>query len=326
MRELINTLINTGTLVILGLATVALLIVSFFWVRYQLGRLLDQRRWRRLQRGEHVSIGAVSSLTITPVFEWLAGDGKYIADAGASYLIEADDTKILFDLGDNRPRRTPSPLFHNLKAMGLDPGKLVNELSAIVVSHRHREHTGGIFGFLRRQPAFDLPLDDVPTYTSWGRNHGRKAAREIAPGVLLSANLPGRLFSGGRIGERMLLINVAGKGLVCIVGDAHPEPLRMILYASQITGVKPYAYVGGVHALLDDEIPLRYRIILSKQPPWKKTNPEEIGLLAVGMREFGIEKLYVSEHDSDFVSLGILKTVFGDEMTSLRVGEAINFT
>jgi len=325
LRELINTLINTGTLVIVGLTAAALLMVSFFWVRYQLGRWLDQRRWRRLQRGEHVFIGEVSSLTITPVFEWLAGDGKYITDAGVSYMIETDDAKILFDLGDNRPRRTPSPLLYNLKAMGIDPVKLIDGLNAIVVSHRHREHTGGVFGFLRRQPAFDLPLDGVPTYTSWGRNHGRKAAKKIAPGVLLSANLPGRLFIGGRIDERMLLINVAGKGLVCIVGDAHPEPLRMIQYASQITGIKPYAYVGGLHALLDDEIPLRYRVLLSKQPPWEKTNPEEIGLLAMGMREFGIEKLYVSEHDSDFVSLGILKTVFGDDMTSLRVGEAINF-
>ena len=59
---------------------------------------------------------------------------------GFSSLIETDDAPpILFDTGADG-----TALLHNMKQLGIDPARI----GAIVISHHHYDHTGGLFNII----------------------------------------------------------------------------------------------------------------------------------------------------------------------------------
>jgi 7,8-dihydropterin-6-yl-methyl-4-(beta-D-ribofuranosyl)aminobenzene 5'-phosphate synthase len=304
--------------VIAGGAALLALTTLLLWARYALGRALDRRRWRALyDAAEAIDVGAVDRLTVLPLVEWQISRPSLSGEAGVSYLVEADAARVLFDLGDGR-RGEASALRRNLRALDLSPDELGASLTAVVISHAHREHVGGRGAAWRKRIGSDVALGEAPRYAPW-READRP--RRIADGVWVTPALPGRTFVGGRVDEQALLIHVAGRGLVCIVGDGHPEPPALVDYAARLTGVTPYAYVGGLHALLADEAPLPWRWLLARRPPWRPFLPEEVGLLAVDLRQAGIQRLLASAHNSDDVSLAIIGTAFGESMNVLRVGE-----
>jgi len=324
LREFIISLFNTVAVIVIGLGLITVATLFVLWLRFFFGRLRDDRIWRKIKSSTtKIDVSFVAEVSVLPLFEWNTVSGKYHGNAGVSYLLEIDGKKVLFDLGDNPGRLRPSPLYHNMKVAGFEPDQLIAELSALVLSHHHPEHIGGGKLFNGREPNFDISLENVTTYKPWNGTTEGISPGEILPGVALSAPLPGRTFLSGRIWEWMMLIHLADKGLVCVAGDAHPDPIRMLLHASALTGIKPYAYVGGLHALLPDALGLYGQLRIGQRPPWKRREPEEIGLLAVGLQELGVKKLYLSGHDSDEMSLGIIQTVYGDDMRVLQVGEKI---
>ena len=66
---------------------------------------------------------------------------------GLSFLIETEDGAILMDTG-----RSGTVLLHNLETLKVDPGSL----AALVLSHSHQDHTGGLPALLPLLPR--LPL------------------------------------------------------------------------------------------------------------------------------------------------------------------------
>lgn len=65
----------------------------------------------------------------------------FLGEHGCSLLIEIDSTKILLDVGQSET------VVHNLSLLGIHP----NELDAIVLSHGHYDHTGGLAFILRHR-------------------------------------------------------------------------------------------------------------------------------------------------------------------------------
>lgn len=61
-------------------------------------------------------------------------DQYYLGEPAVSYYIEADGCKILFDVGYS------DVFLYNSKKMALD----LNNLTAVVLSHGHNDHTGGL--------------------------------------------------------------------------------------------------------------------------------------------------------------------------------------
>jgi 7,8-dihydropterin-6-yl-methyl-4-(beta-D-ribofuranosyl)aminobenzene 5'-phosphate synthase len=62
-----------------------------------------------------------------------------LAEHGLSLFVQVDDQRILFDTGQ-------SNLAHNAASMGLD----LASISALVISHGHYDHTGGVEDFARQ--------------------------------------------------------------------------------------------------------------------------------------------------------------------------------
>ncbi len=67
-------------------------------------------------------------------------DSRFYGGHGVSYLVEYDNIKVLFDTGPN-----PDVVLHNMKLLNIDPV----EITHIVLSHSHYDHTGGLIGVLK---------------------------------------------------------------------------------------------------------------------------------------------------------------------------------
>ncbi len=80
------------------------------------------------------------ALRITTLSENTAGTRDLLSEWGLSFLIESEGEAILFDTG-----KTISTA-HNIDTLGVNP----KQISKIVLSHGHYDHTGGLRQVLRR--------------------------------------------------------------------------------------------------------------------------------------------------------------------------------
>ncbi len=322
----------TLSLLIVGLGTLIAGIFVLLGLRDKLRTDSLSGKWKAVvTHGKMEELQTAKEVNITVLFDWEVGDGKYIGDAGVSYLVEADKKKILFDLGDSYGRKNSDPVGHNLIKSGQDPLALGKELAGVVISHHHRDHVGGLKQQLRK--TFRMPgdmLPECPIYLPKNLTHRfltgevLSEPKEILPGVAVTGPLPGWMFFLGNTPEQMLVINLE-KGLLLVVGCGHPGAVQMARYAMEITGRPIFAFFGGVHALLDQSRSLQQRFIASKNPPWRPVTPDTIGIMATELSDLGIKKLFLSTHDSDDWAVSIFKTVFGKDLTILRVGEVYKF-
>jgi 7,8-dihydropterin-6-yl-methyl-4-(beta-D-ribofuranosyl)aminobenzene 5'-phosphate synthase len=86
--------------------------------------------------------------------------GGCLGEWGLSMLVEVDGKKILFDTGAG------VAAVQNAQIMGVD----LAEIDAIVLSHGHHDHTGGLRDVLRRAAK---PLDVIAHPDVWGLKYGR---------------------------------------------------------------------------------------------------------------------------------------------------------
>ena len=71
----------------------------------------------------------------------ISAKSPFVAEHGYSLLIEHDMKKILFDAGQSQA------VVHNLSLLGTSP----TELDALVLSHRHYDHSGGLLDVLQHR-------------------------------------------------------------------------------------------------------------------------------------------------------------------------------
>ncbi len=88
--------------------------------------------------GTRLTLIPLRTLEVLPLIDWYASRGDLKTESGVSYLVQADDTTILFDLGLNRKGEKEPPLLHNMERLGIDPA----DVDFIVLSHPHGDHAG----------------------------------------------------------------------------------------------------------------------------------------------------------------------------------------
>lgn len=220
---------------------------------------------------------STTGLKITVLSENTVGVPLGLAgEWGLALLVETPEAKILFDTGEQ------GFAVANAAVLGVD----LSTVDALVLSHGHYDHTGGLKSFLRlrgRIPVHAHPDVFALHYVSLAQERYigipfRRVEleslgadfvfvsepKEIAPGLWVSGQVPrrtsfekgdARLFcleNGTRkadpFNDDMSLYAVTPKGLMIILGCAHAGMVNIVEHAREVTGVeKVYGILGGTH-------------------------------------------------------------------------------
>jgi 7,8-dihydropterin-6-yl-methyl-4-(beta-D-ribofuranosyl)aminobenzene 5'-phosphate synthase len=227
-----------------------------------------------------ITTSAQEAKRITVVYDAFGAPSELKKDWGFSALVEYGGKRILFDTGNN------AGIFEfNIKKLGID----LTRLDAVVLSHRHGDHTSGLSYLLEVNPkvkiyvpmegAFfssSLPAAFLKPYPGLPANmhyfEGKPPARvvsgtpwknanfeivtkpiEVFPGFYLLATQsqkPGTM----EMNEVSLAFRTP-KGLAVIVGCSHPGVEKILTEAAKIDS-RLYTVTGGFHLVLapEDEV------------------------------------------------------------------------
>lgn len=223
-----------------------------------------------------------ATATITNLYDAFgAPSTALVKDWGFAALVEYDGKRILFDTGNHA-----DTFEHNVEALKID----LKRLDAVVISHRHGDHTSGLTyllkinmrvpiyvpreaaffkgalpaEFLERQPGLPVTLQYFEgkkpqrwtTGTPWENANFRIVAEatEIFPGFhLLSvqSQKPGTV----EMNELSLVISTP-KGLAVVVGCSHPGVEKILEQATRIDP-RLYTVMGGFHLVRAPEPEVR---------------------------------------------------------------------
>jgi 7,8-dihydropterin-6-yl-methyl-4-(beta-D-ribofuranosyl)aminobenzene 5'-phosphate synthase len=303
--------------------------------RFLRDRRAADRTWLDFRAEKLDGLGSVGRFSILPLVEFYASDPRLATEAGVSYLVTVNGKKLLFDVGYNAKDEHPSPLLRNLSILGI----AVEEIDAVFISHPHLDHVGGRAPQTAR--TFELsgdPVDlgGVPAYVPAPATHPSARVEVVSgprqldparlgPGLASGGPIPRAIWLMGTVLEHTLLVNVAGKGVVMIVGCGHPSLERLIERARRVTGEPLYGVVGGLHfPVTGSRVGKgRQNIIGNGKLPWQRVTRAEVRAAAARLASLDLGLMALSAHDSCDWTLRQFEDVLGDRYRTLKVGEEI---
>jgi len=174
-------------------------------------------------------------MKITIIYDNEAKKQGLKADWGFSCLIEGQSIPpLLFDTG-----ASGSILLHNMKELGISP----STIGTIVISHAHRDHTGGLQDILELNKDAEFYLPASFGHTTPGRKPVMvKDACQICENVFTTGELKGI--------EQSLALKT-DRGIFVVVGCSHPGVGNILDAADKFGTV--YGIIGGFHGFDDFE-------------------------------------------------------------------------
>ncbi|MEW6076446.1 MAG: MBL fold metallo-hydrolase [Thermodesulfobacteriota bacterium] len=322
-----------------AIAAVGILIFLLTLIRLSAGNRKVSRERTAARLEKMTGFGAVKSLTILPLVDFYADDQRLKTEAGVSYLVKADETTILMDAGFNKKKEHPSPLLHNMKALGVSPG----DISAFFISHPHLDHVGGMAE--QRSKTFSLSqgtvnVPGIPVYapvkiapSRW--NPGPvpeviSGPRKLARGVASIGVIPRNLYLLGYTREHSLAVNVEGKGIVIIIGCGHQTIERIIARTRALFDEPIFGIIGGLHypvnggRIMLGPVNLQ-SLVGNDKPPWKKIDEKDVKSALDAIKSANPEFVALSPHDSSDWTLEQFRQALGDKYHYLKVGQPIVF-
>ena len=333
-------MMNIQQVIGIVLGVLVLVAVGGLVVRFHLGRRHADRVWAAARYPKLKDVGAVKHLSILPLIDRhtthdpsTSSGQALVGEPGVSYLVRADDTTILFDVGLNRHGEHLSPLLRNMQALGVT----LEEVDYIVISHLHLDHVGGME--YQRKRTFALsgePLDlsgvtafvPVPMTHSTAKVEVVEGPRSIAPGVASLGPIPRQLFFFGWTPEQSLAVNVEGKGIVLITGCGHSTIQHIVERAEMLFNEPIYGIVGGLHYPVTTPrgggfgLPIQ-RLIGTGKWPWDPISKEDVEAGIACLQSRHPQLVALSPHDSCAWSIEAFRRAFDGAYQDVLVGGEI---
>lgn len=177
-------------------------------------------------------------LAVQIVYDNYPFDKRLKTAWGFACVVTGLEKTILFDTGgDGRI------LLANMKACGIEP----KTIDAVVLSHNHYDHTGGLGAFLEANGRVSVYLPKV--FPEGLKREGRGAGATVVETREACQVCEGAWTTGvldGGIPEQGLYLK-GGEGLVVITGCAHPGIVDIVKAAKAHADTRPDTVLGGFH-------------------------------------------------------------------------------
>jgi len=272
----------------------------------------------------------VPTLSITAVVENTAGKFNFLGEWGLALWIEAGPHRILYDTGQGRT------LIDNARLLGID----LRDAQALVISHGHSDHSGGIAALMAHgfhgkvyihpkalEKKYQLEGDPPPRLKGIPpaceaalRDHGADVIHsavptEIAPGLIVTGTIPRRndfeakpgpyfLDEAGATKDPLIddqaLMIETPKGWVVITGCGHAGVVNTVRYAAELAGSGNIYAVAGGMHLF-------------------AASPQQVRTTAEQLRELRVPFLAPC-HCTGIQTVGVLQAEFGTGVKPLSAG------
>ncbi len=239
-----------------------------------------------------VALPQAGGVRITIVYDNTAYDPNLRAAWGFAAWIEYGEHTLLFDTGGDGPT-----LLSNMEKLGLDPQRI----EAVVLSHEHGDHTGGL------QALVDTGIRP-PVYAPAAFPSGLKAqiraetelievtgALEILPGILSTGELRGPVI------EQALVVGTQ-EGMVVVTGCAHPGIVEIVEQAKAIMEGEVALVVGGFHL--------------------GNASQNKVKRIMANFRQLGVRQVCPT-HCTGESAIGMFADEYGDDYVEGGVGRVI---
>lgn len=320
------------TTILLAVIITALLVPT---IRFMKDRQTEARYWRDYRPTRIHDFGQVKELRILPLIDYYTDNDRLAGEPGVSYLITADDKRILFDIGYNERNEHPSPLLRNMDKLGVS----FNDIDSIVISHPHLDHVGGRKAQKNKTFSIssgDIDLGGIKAYVPTQLSHATadveiiSTPRVIYNGIASIGPIHRALWLMGLTPEQSLAINVKGKGkgIIVIVGCGHQTIEKIVQRVKQLFNEPIYGIVGGLHypvtaSRMKHNI---QRIFGTGKFPWQRITKTEVGDSVTKLTAMNLKVIGVSAHDSCDWTLNLFREAFGTRYQEIKVGNEIVIT
>jgi len=215
------------------------------------------------------------------------------SDWGFSCLITGLEKTILFDTGTQR-----NILWHNIRVLDVD----LDKVDMIVLSHLHRDHTGGLVSVLekvKKVPVY-MPSSFPDSFVESIEENGSTAVKvtesmEICRHVFLTGEM------GTSIKEQALIIKT-DQGGVLVTGCAHPGIVGIVERAKKVIDGKVYFALGGFHLMSHSE--------------------NQVHKIIERFRELGVTQCGATHCTGD-KAIGLFKEAYGKDYVAMGAGRII---
>jgi len=235
-------------------------------------------------------------MLIKTLFDKETLDGKLKAGWGLSFLV---DNRFLLDTGEKGEW-----LMENIKDLKVN----IADIEAIIISHDHWDHWGGLWDMLERRNGIKVYI--CPRFGDGFKKKVRefkaelieeKDFLEIFKDIYITGQADGA-FDGSYIAEHALVIRTEN-GLSVITGCAHPGIVKMLdMVTRKFPDEKIYAVMGGFHLADEDE--------------------QTIGNIVETLKKMGVKKVYPT-HCSGKNAVKIFEEAYGKDFGKIIVGQEL---
>ena len=306
--------------------------IAFVELRNRSGARKAEAEFAAADPSPIADFGTTRTLSILPLIDWHTSSTELRGEMGVSYLIETDDHRNLFDVGQNTMQESPSPLELNMKELGV----ALDTVDTVFISHNHFDHVGG--RQRQKDRTFSVGLEQVPlpsvrafvpipmTYPGLSPVHVGEPTR-VGEGVASTGTIPRQLVFGW-IDEQALVVHVADRGAVLIVGCGHQTIPKLLERYDEVFSAPLYGIVGGLHfPVPEGRLKLLglnvQRTLASGTGMFSPITMADVEEQMNQLRARNLGLIGVGGHDSSDDVIAMFDEAFGDAYRHVRVGERI---